>query len=200
VSTPDKPDPARGWQFIEKLLADDAVEPLGGASDEEVERQMNALDIDVTGMATAEELIARVEARAKKRQAVQAPAAPATVRSLPRPRLIAWLAAAAIGALVVALVVERREVVAWFQGDLPPGPTPPGQEPPSNALVRAETLRREALAACEEAQWGECESKLDAAKALDAKGETDALVRTARQAIEASKRPGPPRKAFPDTK
>ena len=68
MSTSEKPDLARGWLFVEKLLAEDDLERLAQASDEEVERQMNALGIDVTGRPTAAELIARVEARAKKQQ------------------------------------------------------------------------------------------------------------------------------------
>jgi hypothetical protein len=68
MSTPEKPDLARGWLFIEKLLAEDDLDSVDQVSDEEVERQMNAQGIDVTGMATLEELLARVEARAKKRQ------------------------------------------------------------------------------------------------------------------------------------
>jgi hypothetical protein len=109
------------------------------------------------------------------------------VRSVPRKRLIAWLAAAAI----VALAVERREVIAWFQREVPPEPEKPRYE-----VVRAEALRREALAACDVGRWAECEEKLDEARALDGKGETDSRVTAARRSIDWAK---PPPTPLPDT-
>jgi hypothetical protein len=171
VSTSDKPDTARGWRFVEKLLADEDIERLDKASDEEVERQMEAQGVRVGDVPTAEQLLAKVTDRASKRGADQAGrAGMATVRPLRRVRLVALLAAAAIGGLAVVLVTKRPEV---------------DTAPPS----RADALRSEAFDACARADWTLCENMLDEAKGLDPKGEQDQKVETARRQIYGARHP-----------
>ena len=89
MSPSDKPDTARGWQFVEKLLADDDIERLDQASDEEVERQMQAQGVQATGIPSAEELIAQVAKRAGKRQAHRPDVPLAKVHAIRRVRLVA---------------------------------------------------------------------------------------------------------------
>jgi hypothetical protein len=174
VSASDKPDTARGWRFIEKLLADDDVERLDRASDEEVERQMREQGVRAHHVPSAEELLSAVERRAGKERAGQASAAGAVVRPLRRKRWVPLLIAAAIGALSVLLVLQSRD-----QRDAAPVPRQVLQE-------RADSLRREALVACGDAQWALCATRLDEAKNLDPKGDSDPRVAAARRAIDAA--------------
>jgi len=73
MSTPkktDQPDLARGWLFVEKLLAEDPGK-LDVATDEEVERQMEEQGVHADGAPDAEEMLAYVAERAAKRQAAK---------------------------------------------------------------------------------------------------------------------------------
>jgi hypothetical protein len=136
MSAPDKPDPARGWLFVEKLLAEDERARLDEASDEEVERRMRELEgeaaarSDVTGSArvpSVEEILARAAARTAKgpaKPAVDAgapdaarpaagPPGGAAVKAV-RPatrtkRPVVWLIAAAVGVLAVAVWWTQRD-------------------------------------------------------------------------------------------
>jgi hypothetical protein len=129
---PDKPDLARGWMFVEKLLREEDLERLDQTSDEDVERQLRAAGIDPKDVPTADELLARAAARARKRRE-EGPRASARIVAPPaRPKRNAWavwLVAAAIGAVIVTLVVGKREVRAWWHRDatepVEPEPTRP---------------------------------------------------------------------------
>jgi len=183
---PDKPDPALGWKFVEKLLREEDLERLDQASDEEVERQMLAAGIDPQRVPTAEELIARATERARKRR--QQGNGPAQVAALPvRPRRrewVVWLVAAAVGAVVVTLAVERREIDAWWhRGPAPIGPDLQRPQPPPTPEERAARLRDEAFGACGGGLWALCERKLDEARQLDPGGESDLRVQGARKAV-----------------
>jgi hypothetical protein len=182
VSTPQKPDPARGWLFVEKLLADDDPERLDKASDEEVERQMREQGVQVSRVPGAEELLAKAAARAAKPDASRSQESGVKVTALPvrpgRPRWMALLAAAAIGGLVVAVVMNQRETPVAHPR---PHDDSGGQVEPT-PQERAAKLREEAFAACREARWAECESKLGEAKRLDPAGDADPRVRAAHDA------------------
>jgi hypothetical protein len=186
VSTSDKPDTARGWQFVEKLLADDDIERFDRATDEEVAQQMRAQGVQVTRVPDPEALIARVADRASNRRKADAEHAHPSVRPLPRIRLVAWLAAAAVGAMAAVLIVNTRR-------------TPPDLSPPPQR-ERAADLRREAFAACEQAIWTLCEKKLDDAKGLDSNGEADPRVQEARLQIDRAWHPEAGKRALPDPK
>src|SRR3984893_6543682 len=75
---------------------------------------------------------------------------------------------------------------SWLQSrdqrDAPPVPRQVIQE-------RADSLRREALVACGEAQSALCETRLDEAKNLDPKGDSDPRVAAARRAIDGALHP-----------
>jgi hypothetical protein len=183
VSTPEKPDPARAWLFVEKLLADDDPERLDKASDEEVERQMREQGVQVSRVPSAEELLAKAAARAAKRSAGGSQASFAEVKALPvqprRPQWVALLAAAAIGGLVVAVVMRPRE----------PPVAHPRPHDESTVQQRATELRDEAYATCRQGLWTPCEAKLDEARELDPAGESDARVVAARAALEKARHP-----------
>jgi hypothetical protein len=199
VSTPDKPDLARGWQFIEKLLAADDPERLDQASDEEVERQMREQGVHVSRVPSVEELMARVAERAAKRNERAGRASAAKVKSLPRSRWVPWVVGAALCILLVLLVVQRRQIIAWFTRDSMVAP----DDWQNEKLVRQErvdALRREGFEACAESMWTQCEGKLDEAKRLDPGGEADPRVRAAREAIDDARRPRPRPLTTPDPK
>jgi hypothetical protein len=202
VSTSDKPDTARGWQFVQKLLADEDVERLDDATDEEVERQMKAQGVRAARVPDVEKLVANVATRRDKYRDNAAKKAVAVVRPPSRTRWIAWLAAAAIGAAVVVLVAKRQEVIALFHRE--PAPPRPLQKPEDIILVRQEranALRREAFAACDQASWTLCEVRLDEARSLDPKGEEDPRVQEARKQIYRARHPGDAgQRLLPDTK
>lgn len=126
---PEKPDLARGLMFVEKLLREEDLERLDKTSDEEVEHQLRAAGIDPEDVPTADELLARAAARARKRRDEDARAGDGIVAPPARPKRSAWavwLAAAAIGAVIVTLAVEKREVRAWWHRGAtePVGPGP----------------------------------------------------------------------------
>jgi hypothetical protein len=178
VSSPDKPDTARGWKFVEKLLADDTVERLEPGSDEEIERQMNAQDVQVSRVPSAEQVLARAKELVHTGKQSQESAAGAKVTAPPvrpkRTNVLVWLVAAAVGGLAIVALFQRSD------HNVATGYSPPEE--------RAAKLRDEGLAACGRQQWGECEAKLDAAKKLEASGEKDPRVVEARAAIERAAR------------
>jgi hypothetical protein len=181
VSKQDKPDPARGWLFVEKLLAEEESARLARASDEEVDRRMAELKVEPSRIPSAEELLARAMEHAAKRATGGDPASGAKVKPLPvRPRgtpWLSWLAAAAIGGLVVAVVMDQREKPVAH----PRPHDDAGQQEPT-AQERAARMREEAFMACRKRRWEECERRLDEAKRLDPAGDADPLVQQAHEA------------------
>ncbi|MGO9834865.1 MAG: hypothetical protein ACLP1X_11660 [Polyangiaceae bacterium] len=179
---PDDPEPdhARGWMFIEKLLREEDLARLDKTSDEEVNRQMRAAGIEPEHTPTADELIARALERAGKRKVAALPVQPK------RSTWSVWLVAAAMGAVAIALVVEKKEVVAWFHHEpVQIGPDLEGEKPrPPTPQERAAALRQEAFGACGDRLWAKCERKLDEAKQLDPAGENDLQVQGARNAVK----------------
>jgi hypothetical protein len=179
---PDKPeiDHARGWLFIEKLLLEEDLARLDKTTDEEVHRQMRAAGIEPEHTPTADELIEHALERAGKRKVVAPPLRPR------RREWVVWLVAATIGAVALVLVVEKKEVVAWFHREpVEIGPDPDAKKPrPPTPQERAATLRDEAFGSCSEALWAECGRKLDEAKQLDPAGESDLRVQGSRKAVK----------------
>jgi hypothetical protein len=172
VSDSTKRDLARGWLRAEKLLEEEA-DRLATMSDEDFEREMSALP-DPAHVPTAEELLARGAELATKRAegAGGGAASSAKVKTLPvRPRRAQWVmafvAAAAVFALVIAGVVRKPDIVS--------APSP-GHE------ARAAKLREEAFAACDARQWRACEDKLGEARKLDRAGDADPRVQAAYKA------------------
>jgi hypothetical protein len=187
VSKPNKPDLARGWLFVEKLLAEDENKRLAEASDEDVAREMSEKWVEPSRVPSAEELLARAMDRAAKRGASMGPASSATVKARPVParrrRWVPVLAAAAIGGLAIAVAIKWSEPPVAH-----PGPhDDAGSQPELTPQERAATLREKAFAACGAARWAECGGRLDDAKRLDPAGEDDVGVKATRAAVAASK-------------
>lgn len=173
MSPPDKRDPARGWRLIEKLLADDDPERLEKATDEEVVRQMDAQGVaQPSRVPGADEWRAKAAERAAKREASGAKGRALPVKTRRGP-LVAWLAAAVVGGLVLALVVwsEPTKVATMAPDDAGAVPS-----------ARAATLREEAFAACGAGRWRVCEAKLEEAKTLDPAGDVEPPVQSAHRA------------------
>jgi hypothetical protein len=196
VSTPERPDPARAWRYVENLLAEEELERLDKLGDRELGVEMQAAEIDPARVPSAEQLLTRAEERARLRplgragtQGAKVPALPERTRRAPG---LLWLVAAALGAAIVALGIERREVVAWLRHDtLAIGPDRWSPDRAPTPRERAAKLRDEAVAACGAALWGTCEQRLDEARTLDPAGEGEARVR--RRAVRSRIRSGPMR-------
>jgi len=197
VTLPGKPDASRGARFMRLLLESDPA-PLDAASDQEIERQMDAAGIQVSRVPTAEELIARVEECAREsapavaQPMLPAPPVKAAVTVLRRPRRVSGVsiaAAVALAAVVVVGLTKRAVIVAHLTGE-PIGPDPawsPASAPPT-PLQRAASIRTAAFAACNDQRWGECAQKLDEAAALDPAGTGDPRVLSARRAVAEAAR------------
>jgi hypothetical protein len=187
VSTTGKPDPARGERFLRKLLTEDPAH-LDVASDEEVERQMDAAGIQVKSVPTAEELMALAEKHATRDAPRPAPkAAPVASPPVRRPRPGAMVAAVALGALGVAALANRAAIVAYVKGE-PIGPDRPWASPTGTPEQRAWAIRAEAFAACDGQRWTVCIGKLDEAAVLDPAGESDPRVVSARKTVSDATR------------
>ena len=177
MSEPGKPDPARGWRFVEKLLAEEGLERLDKASDEEVERQMRAQGVQSSRVPRSEELLEKAAAYARRKQAkgtyaaLDADRAAKVVAPPVPPKRARWvpILAAALGAVGVVIAVNR-----------------PGEDAAGGpgARARATKLRDEGIAACAAAQWAACEERLEGARALDEEGEKDPRVIAARKAMK----------------
>jgi hypothetical protein len=179
VSEPDKPDRAHRRLSAEKLV-DEEADRLAKMSDEDFEREMGA-KAEPSHVPTAEELLARGAERAAKRAASGGPATGAKVKAVPaqprRRQWIALLAAAAIGGLVVAVVMNPHET----QVSHPRLHDDSGGEQEPTAQERAARMREEAFAACGKRRWEECESRLNLAKKLDPAGDADPRVQAAHE-------------------
>jgi hypothetical protein len=192
----NKPDPARGWQYAMKLLAEEELERLDKMSDEEVADEMRAEGLDPTRVPSVETLLAKVPDAEQLLAEVPAGARVVPLEPWKRTRWAVWLAAAALGVVVVAiLALKSPAVVAWWHGGKPADIGADAAPPPPSELVRAEALRDDAERACQRKLWGTCESKLDEASALDPASEHQARVVRMRGDIAASVRD-----QTPDTK
>jgi hypothetical protein len=183
VSESDKPDLARAWLRAEKLV-DEEADRLARMSDEDFEREMSALP-EPERLPTVEELLARATTRAAKRRWGGNQASGAKVTALPvqprRPQWAALLGAAAIGGLVVAVVMQVMHLRETPVAQPRPHDDGGSQIEPT-PRERAAKLREEAIAACRERRWAECENRLDEAKRLDLPGDADPRVQAAHQA------------------
>jgi hypothetical protein len=183
MSAPDKPDHVKAWLFAEKII-DEEADRMAALSDEDFDAEMDAMP-DPAHVPSTAELLARAERRASERAEAGAGAKVGVPMRTERRAWGLWIAAAALGAAIVAGVVERREVVAWLRHDtIPIGPAPWEPEQRVTAQERAAKLRDEAYEACAGWLWALCERKLDEARAMDPAGERDARVEGARRAVD----------------
>ena len=64
MSAPDKPDPARGWLYVEKRLDEEEDERIKGLSDDALRAELRQGATDPETEWSADELLARAEALA----------------------------------------------------------------------------------------------------------------------------------------
>jgi hypothetical protein len=170
--SPDKPDPARGWLHVEKLLANEEIEEVDALDDEALAAAFRARGRDADMLTTVGALMARAAAIAAQKARAPVPVVP------PRRRLaewVVWLIAAAVAlAAIVAVVVYVNA---------PPREIGRAADP---ARYRAA-----ALAACRDHRWDDCASALDVARDLNPPGESDPAAKEARAAIAAATVPAP---------
>jgi hypothetical protein len=76
VNTPNKPDPARAWLFVQKLLDEEEIERIDKLSEEELDRELRAQGIEPSRLPSAEELLAKATAH--------------TTRALARRTTLTW--------------------------------------------------------------------------------------------------------------
>jgi hypothetical protein len=180
VTRPSPPDPDRGARFLEKLLEDDPAH-LDVATDDEVERMMDAAGVEVKSVPTADELIALADRHA--REQAPAPAPPPRSRAR-RMSPVAIAAVLVLGAGGIVTLLNSAAIVAYLKGE-PIGPDRPWSPPSATATPQelAAAMRADAFAACDAQKWGECTRKLDEARRIDPAGEADPRVTAARKAV-----------------
>jgi hypothetical protein len=183
MTAPSKPDLARGMQHAIDLF-EQKSDRLAAMNDADFEQAMSELP-PPSRVPSAEELVAGAKTKAKG-QAAQAGVIALPERPARRAPWIPWLVAAALGAVAVTLLIERRELTAWLFGPQAPliGPAPdePRERTPQQ---KAEAMRVEADDACARELWGRCQTRLDEAKALDPAGEATPRAQGLRAAIDA---------------
>jgi hypothetical protein len=192
VSAPEEIDHARGWMFVEKLLAEEDAGRVERLSDKELEDEMRAGGYDPALVPSAEVLLARVEARAAERAKTEAEAQGARVIPMRPPRRSHWvltLVAAMFALFIVVMVRQGPAIVAFFKHEPAEiGPdnswSPPrAPAPPTPAQKEAEAFRDKAVTHCDHMQWSMCRLNLDYAQALDPAGEDSPRVQKARAQI-----------------
>jgi hypothetical protein len=196
MSAHDKLDLARGWMFMEKLIADEDAARVEGLSRAELEQELRDAGYDPARVPTAEQLLAHAEARAAERARANEATEGARVLALAarkRTFRIAMLAAAMFALVVAVMAIKGPAIVeALFKhGTERIGPDNDWQllRPSPPPQMRAENLRDEAVAACDGWLWVRCRNKLDEAQKLDPAGESEPRVQAARQQIEAGLHP-----------
>ena len=195
-----------GERFLAKLVESDA-QSLDVASDDEVERQMDAAGVKAERVPSVEELLARTEGR-RQRKAVTGPPVSANREHVSRSRAppphprARWSPVTvgtgiALAAVVVLVVVNRK---AMFQSEAETAIQADQEKAAASAVVAraaaaasakqaalAKSIRGQALAECGLQRYDECGSDLDQAKKLDPAGESEPEVVKAREAMKAAR-------------
>lgn len=167
-------DPARGWLFVEKLLANEEIDEVDAMDDEGLAAALCARGRDPDELTSVDELMARatalVEREAARRRTRVVPLRPRRVRWQ------SWLAVASLGVLGVFAIKMGQ------------GPDRVGALPPEPHGLRVEGMR-----ACIDRKWELCEQRLDAARALDPAGDSDPTIEQARREIAGARKAMPER-------
>ena len=186
MSTPDKPDHARGWKYVERLLGEEEDERIKNLSDDALRAELRQGAKDPEIEWSADELLARAESEAAKkpRPAVGTGAARGTPLPAPGhpPQKIApvlpirrtWRTVGLFAAACVALFLFVK---------LTTGPDVVTLAPSNREL--AEAHRNIAAETCARKDWVACKANLDEAANLDPAGDSEPRVQKARQQIAA---------------
>jgi hypothetical protein len=179
MSTGRKLPPHKAWDAVEKMALEEEAERVAALGDEELDAELRREGLDPKAVRVrGEALAARLKAKAP------APVVPLPVAASARRRWVVLLAAAAIAIVPLAIFVPMVVLPIVRGGDI--GPDRDASPSPQQ---RAAWMRRDALRACAELRWTECERGLDEAKPLDPAGENRQDVREARQSIDEALRP-----------
>jgi hypothetical protein len=189
MTEPRKRTTGEVWEALEKISDEADLARVDAQSGEEVDRALREAGIDPeeaakTGMnlltpglaekpATAPASLRPPDSRGMRKSG----------RHAPKVSGVTWLAAAAVLALVIAALIGRRDTVAQAP-TAPTAPTPSEAPREPTLEERAEPIRGDAYAACEQARWDRCEAKLNEARALDPAGETQPRVLFVRQLLD----------------
>jgi hypothetical protein len=200
VSTPDKPDHARGWLYVEKLLDEADDERIKKLSDDELRAEIRQGSMDATEAEgnpatewSADDFLARAEALAQA-TAPDGPVSNATPQGAPLPPepppapttpKIAPVAPVVpirrpwrtVGLLAAACFALFLIVKATQEPDIV-------AHPPTNREL-AEAQRTAAEESCARKDWFACKASLDDAARLDPAGESEPRVQKARAVIAA---------------
>jgi len=197
-----KREPDQVWKTVVKEAADDEREfqRAASATAEEVDASLRAKGVDPKAVRAEagewrREIEQRVAAR-KARAAAETRARTRSVRPQRRASPMFLLIAAVVGAAVGGGLVYAMTRPA-------PPPTPEAPAPPAPSLspepiesafpnlVSVDTLRHDALAACDAHKWAECLAGLDRARDEDPAGDNKQLQDARLRAIEEIQRKSP---------
>jgi len=195
-----KREPDQVWKAVVKEAADDEREfqRAAGATADEVDASLRAKGVDPKAVREEagewrREIEQRVAAR-KARAAAEAQAGTRSVRPQRKASPMFLLIAAVVGAAVGGgLVYAMTHPAPAPQAPAPPAPSV-SPEPIESAfpnLVSVDTLRHDALAACDAHKWAECLAGLDRARDEDPAGDTKQFQDARLKAIEEIQRKRP---------
>jgi hypothetical protein len=191
MSPPDKPDHARGWLYIEKLLGEEEEERIKGLTEAELRAELKPAGPDSGEEWDADELMAMAEAELAKKAppaVLAAPDAPPPALAPPAPappetpspeKVAKVIPIRRPWATALGLLVATFFIVCIFKMSI--GPDPVATAPTDRQI--AEGDRDLALASCALKEWAACKRYLDEAARLDPKGESEPRVVTARGEI-----------------
>jgi hypothetical protein len=196
VSTEKKPDAARGWQFVETLLAEEEDERFEKLSEEEQLAELRSAGARAAGDWDAAELLAIAAGHAAKGRASAVvaggpagPVAPKPAADLPKPPVASKPPVQGVATVVpirrrrwpIALLIAATFLGAFGVWVLATGPEPVTRPPTDKE--EAEGERELAEGSCGENDWTSCKHYLDEAATLDPNGESEPRVQRMRQEL-----------------
>jgi hypothetical protein len=165
MSTKQKLPPHEAWDVLEKMALHDEAERVASLSDAELDGELQGKGFDPKALRERGAALAE-----KLRAASAAPPVPQAPVKRTLPVRARW----------AALVAATRVALGTAVG-IPTAVVTVG----NGRAQHAWELRRDALGACQEAHWLECQQGLDAAQKLDPAGEERPEIKAAREKIAA---------------
>jgi hypothetical protein len=182
--TDDDRKPGAGWDLVEDLLAEEAIERSMAMPADERRAAMKAEGLDperarvLANEALAKHGFPTAPAEPGKPPTVVHLATAREKRRPARPAWVVWAVAAAVAAILATgggAIVALNTPAPSGTTPAPPVPTgPPGPSPEELAQrgrAKAEELRKVAAAECAAEKWVACNAHLDDASRLDPQGD-----------------------------
>ena len=201
MSEPKEPDYARGWRYVEKLIAEEDAENeaarLEKLSADEVAAELRQQGRDPAAVPSAEDLIARGIARAAQRAAEAKTAGPQALAEATTAAKAPPPPAPPVQPVAPVVPIRKWQPPVWLYGvaaalfivvifKMSLGPPPVAKPPPVTDRDLAEVGRDQAEAQCALKDWVQCKQLLDDARTVDPEGESEARVVKARAEIAAA--------------